>query len=170
MKGIASILQNVPRSILAFAAMHAAFGVLLLVSLALSHCVDPPIPEGMYRFDCCSLVSTPWNRGTVPFYLSIAIATIAASISLLRAHRPARWVLTLAITTFLVYSTYEMLLLASEILKLDLPVGAQLGWSSAWTELLGYSSILWWILLFSWIAFDVWFLFRRSENFFRRVV
>jgi hypothetical protein len=169
-KGLGRIFRSVPRPILVFGALHVLVGLFFLVSLALSHCVDQPCPPGMYCLDGCSIVSTPWSRGTWPYYLAITLAIIASSILILRTQRFARCALLLAVTAFVAYTFFESLVMAKDALERDLTPGSQLGWSAAWAELLTYLSPFWWVWPTSWVAFDSWFLFWHSRKYFRRVV
>ena len=170
MNGVAYVLWNVPRSMMAFGALHLAVGAFFLVSLMLSHCVDQPCPPDMYCLDGCSAISTPWSRGTWPYHLAITLAIIASSFLILRAQRFARWMLLLAITAFLAYAFYESLVMAKDNLERDQTPGTERGWGAAWTELFRFFSPLWWIWPISWVAFDSWFLFWYSRRFFGRVV
>jgi hypothetical protein len=171
-KGLARFLQNVPRWLLAFAALHMAFGLLLfvsLVSLVLSHCVDPPLPQGTYAFDGCSAFRDPWRDGTWPYDLAIAFSFIASSALILRAQRFGRWWLLLAIISVFIYAFHDFFVLVKDTLQQSQVPATQRDSIAVWAEFLStYVTPLSWIFPISWVAFDSWFLFWHSRKHFAR--
>jgi hypothetical protein len=167
LKGLAVPFRSVPRSVLVFAAFHLLFGIVGLISLFLSYCVDPPIPPGMYRFDGCSLIYNPWQDGTWQYPLVIYIAAIASSILVAMAHSIGRWILLLAVAAWFGYFLYFSTALTKLSLEGDVTEGAQPGWGVAWTAFSGQASPLYWLVPLGWLAFGTWFLYWRSRRFFQ---
>jgi hypothetical protein len=170
MKGIAEVLRGVPRAMLIFSAAHALLGFFVLVGLAFSRCVDTPCPPGMFCFDGCQVLRTPWSDGTWPIVLAVLLAFTVSSVLLLGGSRSARWVLLVALIAYWMYVVCIGLDNIRLGLESDMTPGVQRGWGAVWEELVRIASPQFWLLPLGWVALDAWLLFSaRFKRHFRVV-
>jgi hypothetical protein len=157
-------LRRVPRTIVAFSALHVLIGLFLLWALISMHCVEEAVPPGMYRLDGCSLFYDPWLDGHAQQLLAPIFLLIALSLWLLRASRVARLLLPLAIVT-LVYGFY-LSAISAAVARGAAP-DAHPSWVVSWSDALKWITPIMWLIPICWAALDSWFLFRsRARAFF----
>lgn len=157
-------LRKVPRTVVAFSALHVLIGVYFLWALVSMHCVDEPLPPGMYRFDGCSASYDPWLEGHAPQLLVPIFLLIASSLWLLRASRAARLLLPVAIVA-VVYAFYLSAISAS-VARGAAP-DAHPSWVVSWTDALKLVTPMQWLFPVGWAVLASWFLFRsRARAFF----
>jgi hypothetical protein len=164
MRSIRESLRKVPRSVVAFSALHVLIGLYFLSALISMRCVDEPSPPGVYLLDGCSASYDPWMEGHAPQLLVPIFLLIASSLWLLRASRTARLLLLIATVT-VVYAYY--LSAASAVVARGAASGAHPSWVVPWTDALKYFTPTMWLVPICWAALDSWFLFRsRVRAFF----
>jgi hypothetical protein len=157
-------LRKVPRSVVAFSALHVLIGLFFLWVLISMHCVDAPVPPGMHRLDGCSASYDPWMEGHAPQLLVPISLLVASSLWLLRASRVARLLLLVAIVT-VVYAFY--LSAASATVARGAAPDAHPAWVVSWTDALKLFTPIMWLFPICWAALDWWFLFSsRARAFF----
>jgi hypothetical protein len=159
-------LRKVPRTVVAFSALHVLIGLYFLWAPIFMHCVDEPAPPGMYFFDGCSSSYDPWMEGHAPQLLVPIFLLIASSLWLLRASRVARLLLLVAVIT-VVYAYYLSAISAS-VARGAAP-DAHPSWVVSWTDALKLVTPMQWLFPICWAAIDSWFLFSsRAQAFFLR--
>jgi hypothetical protein len=164
MRAFRDSLRKVPRSVVVFSAVHVLIGLFFLWVLISMHCVDEPVPPGMYRLDGCSASYDPWTEGHAPQLLVPIFLLIASSLWLLRASRVARLLLLVAIVT-VVYAFY--LSAASTTVARGAAPDAHPSWVVSWTDALKLFTPIMWLFPICWAALDSWFLFSsRARAFF----
>jgi phosphate/sulfate permease len=162
MRSVATSLRMVPRTVLAFSALHVLVGLYLGWDLFARRCAGDP-PLGVY--DGCALTNDPWREGHAMLLLASVLLLIAAALWLLRASRLARIVLPVSIITS-VYGFYMSLVYAA-VVRSTLP-DAHSPWVATWREL-GHITAVWWLIPICWVVLDSWFLFgSRARTFFQR--
>jgi hypothetical protein len=158
-------LRKAPRSIVAFSAVHVLLGLVYLWALISMHCVDEPVPPGMYLLDGCSLTYDPWLEGHAPQILVPIFLLIASSLWLLRASRVARLLLLVAIAT-VIYAFYFSA--ASAMVARGAAPDAHPTWVVSWTDALKFFTPTQWLFPIVWVVLASWFLFSsRARAFFR---
>ncbi len=164
MSGLGNTSRIVPRSLLAFVALHLLAGLYFVWALFAMRCVEPCPPGECY--DGCSLFYDPWREGQAPYLLVLVLVFIASSLWLLRASRIARIVLLVSIIAVL-YAFY-LSAVYTAVARGSLP-DAHPSWVISWKEgLSGLSPVAWLFPIF-WAAVDSWFLFgSRPRAYFRR--
>jgi hypothetical protein len=157
-------LRKVPRTVVAFSALHVLIGLYFLWALISMRCVDEPAPPGTYLLDGCSASYDPWMEGHAPQLLVPIFLLIASSLWLLRASRVARLLLLVAIVTA-VYAYYLSAISAS-VARGAAP-DAHPSWVVSWTDALKLVTPIMWLFPICWAALDSWFLFSsRARAFF----
>jgi hypothetical protein len=164
MRTLRESLRKVPRSIVAFSAVHVLIGLVCLWALISMHCVDEPVPPGMYRLDGCSLTYDPWLEGHAPQILAPIFSLIASSLWLLRASRVARLLLLVAIVT-VVYGFYFSA--TSAMVARGVAPDVHPTWVVSWADALNFITPTQWLFPICWVALASWFLFSsRARAFF----
>jgi hypothetical protein len=163
MRAFRDSLRKVPRTVVAFSALHVLIGLFFLWVLISMHCVDEPIPPGENRYDGCSLSYDPWLEGHAPQLLVPIFLLIASSLWLLRASRVARLLLLVAVVT-VVYAFY--LSAASALVARGAAPDAHPSWVVSWTDTLRLFTPIQWLFPICWAALDSWFLFSSRARAF----
>jgi hypothetical protein len=159
--------RKVPRTIVAFSALHVLIGLYWLGALISMRCVEEPVPPGTYFFDGCSASYDPWMEGHLPQLLVPIFLLIASSLWLLCASRVARLLLVVATVT-VIYVFYLSGL--SAMVARGAASDAHPSWVVSWTDALKLITPFQWLFPIAWAALDSWFLFSsRTRAFFRRV-
>ena len=164
MRTFREFLRKVPRSVVAFSALHVLIGIYFLWALIAMHCVDEPAPPGMHHYDGCSASYDPWIEGHAPQLLVPIFLLIASSLWLLRASRVARLLLLVAVVT-VVYAYY--LSAISTAVERGAAPDAHPSSVVSWTDALKLVTPVMWLIPICWAALDSWFLFSsRARAFF----
>src|SRR5688572_19891551 len=140
-------LREVPRSVVAFSALHVLIGLCFLWVLISMRCVDEPTPPGMYLLDGYSASYDPWMEGHAAQLLVPIFLLIASSLWLLRASRTAR-LLLLAATVTVVYAYY--LSAVSAAVARGAATGAHPSWEVSWTDALKLFTPAMWLFPICW--------------------
>jgi hypothetical protein len=149
--------KRIPRTLILFGAVHFVVGLLALVGLFQSRCVDEPLPPGTYMFDGCTSRPDPWREGYAPPLLISLSLFVFSSLWLLRASHTARALLPLTLTAYFALSFYSGLSWYRSVLS-DLHERAG-GLGETWTETWKGSTPLWLLIPALWILLDAWFLY-----------
>ncbi len=162
--------RSIPLSIRAFSLVHVLLGLLFLLTLIGSRCVDEPPPPGTYPLDGCTAHSDPWRDGSAPYFMAIIIAFIVSAIGLLRPIHLARVIFLVAIASVLAIPFCMTVVAVKE--HMDLMNTEPRNWGAAWNQASGYMSFqlhyLFWLLTGAWLIFDAWLLCAsRARIYFR---
>jgi hypothetical protein len=163
MRTLRESLRKVPRTVLAFSALHVLIGLCFLWALIAMRCVDESAPPGAYLIDGCSASYDPWLEGHALHLLVPVLLLIASSLWLLRGSRVARLLLLVAIVT-VVYAYYFSAISAS-VARGAAP-DAHPSWVVSWTDALKLVNPIMWLVPICWAALASWFLFSADARAF----
>jgi len=159
-------LRAIPRSILAFSALHVFAGCVVLWLLFTSRCVDT-CPPGTYCLGGCHERHEAWRDDYAQYALGIIVLFLASSLGLLCASRVARLALLGTMVAFFAFDFYVSIKETKEYL--DMLTGEKHGWVAAWNERLENLVPIEWLLPVAWVSLNSWYLFgTRARRFFAR--